>query len=156
MAGSTSTKDETGSEVLAYCGNCKMDLAAIVVAKVGDDIAKVQCKTCKKERAYKRPKGVKDPAKELAAAAKKTSKKKANAEAESAARAVSIEAEWNRLMTDGAKANKVTYTPKTALKLGDVVAHPSFGDGIVTRLQHPDKAEILFKSDLKLLIHSRN
>lgn len=152
MAGS---KENTGSEVLAYCGNCKMDLAAIVVAKVGNDIAKVQCKTCKKERAYKPPKGVKDPGAEAKAATKKASKKKASAEAESAARAVSIEAEWNRLMAEATKANKVSYSPKAALKLGDVVAHPSFGEGIVTRLQHPDKAEILFKSDLKLLIHSR-
>lgn len=141
----------TGSEVIAYCGSCKMDLAAMVVAKVGAKIAKVQCKTCKKERAYKAPKGVSDPAAPTAAATK-ANKKAADAQA---AKAVTVQAEWERLMRDAAAAARVKYTPKAKLNLGDVVQHPTFGDGIVTRIQHPDKAEIIFKMDLKLLIHSR-
>lgn len=141
----------TGSEVLAYCGTCKMDLMAIVVAKVGSKIVKVQCKTCKKERGYKDPKGVNDP---KSAPAAKT-KKARSAESDKEAKAVTVQAEWERLMKDAAAAAKVKYSPKVKLNLGDVVQHPTFGDGIVTRIQHPDKAEIIFKSDLKLLIHSR-
>lgn len=141
--------DNTSSEVLAYCGSCKMDLTANVVAKVGSKIVKVQCRTCKKEHSYRPAKGVNDP---NAAPPVKTKKPKAAAEAKAA---VSVEAEWNRLMKDAAAAARVTYSPKAKLNLGDVVKHPSFGEGIVTRIQHPDKAEILFQTDLKLLIHSR-
>ncbi|MBI3542566.1 MAG: hypothetical protein HY075_04750, partial [Deltaproteobacteria bacterium] len=47
------------------------------------------------------------------------------------------------------------YTAKAKLALGDVVQHPMFGDGVVMRIQHPDKAEIIFQNDVKLLIHSR-
>ncbi|MEW6057875.1 MAG: hypothetical protein AB1540_14805 [Bdellovibrionota bacterium] len=143
----------TGSEVLAYCGSCKMDLSAVIVAQIGSKIAKVQCKTCKKEHAYKGPKGAKEPSK--AAIAKKKKSAEA-AEAAESARAVSFETEWKRLMGEAEKAPRVSYTIKSQLKVGDVIKHTNFGDGIVTRLIHPDKAEVLFRTDMKLLIHSRS
>lgn len=147
------------NEVLAYCGACKMDLVATIVAKVGSKIVKVQCNTCKKERAFKAPKGVTEPG----AAPTKVSKtgtggarkKKPTAEEEASAKAVAVESEWNRLMGEAAAANRVKYSPKAKLALGDVVQHPMFGDGVVMRIQHPDKAEIIFQKDVKLLIHSR-
>lgn len=144
------TSTETGSEVLAYCGSCKMDLTAVVVAKVGSKIARVMCKTCKGERTYKAPKGVAEPG---TAAPKKASKKKSDSS--DTAQGVSIEAEWTRLMKESGKNPRVKYSAKSKLVLGDVVEHPTFGEGIVMRVAHPDKAEILFRSDLKLLIHSR-
>ena len=147
---------DTGTnEVLAYCGSCKMDLVAMVVAKVGSKIVKVQCNTCKKERAYKAPKGITEPGQ---VPAPKKPRKRATSAAEAAeARTVSVEAEWTRLMGEADKAaTRVKYTPKTTLKLGDIVQHPSFGDGVVMRLIHPDKAELIFKTDMKLLIHSRS
>jgi hypothetical protein len=127
-----------------------MDLSAMVVAKVGSKIVKVQCKTCKKEHGFKAPKGVKDPT----VAPPPKAKKSAGGE-KATTPPVSVQAEWERLMKDAAAAKRVKYSPKAVLTLGDVVQHPTFGDGIVTRVQHPDKAEIIFKTDLKLLIHSR-
>lgn len=145
------------NEILAYCGSCKMDLTAVIVAKVGTKIVKVQCNTCRKERAYKAPKGVTEPgATPTASTATAPRKRGAAAAAEEAAsKAVAVEAEWNRLMGEAAAATKVKYTPKVKLNLGDVVEHPTFGNGVVMRIQHPDKAEIIFKNDVKLLIHSR-
>lgn len=135
-----------------------MDLMAVIVAKMGPKIAKVQCKTCKKERAYKPPKGVNEPGAQPPAGAVSKKRTRAgqndgNAEAQ---RTVSVEAEWKRLMNEAEKAARVKYSPKSILKQGDVVQHPTFGEGIVMRVAHPDKAEILFQNDLKLLIHSRN
>jgi len=140
----------TGDEILAYCGSCKMDLTAVIVATVGSKIAKVLCKTCKKERAYRPPKGVQDPA----ASPPPSRASKARA-AEKEPRSVPVQEEWSRLMADAEKARKVKYTPKAQLQLGDVIDHPMFGPGIVTKLTHPDKADVLFKEDLKILIHSR-
>lgn len=143
-------------EVMAYCGSCKMDLMATVVARVGGKVAKVLCNTCKKERAYKAAKGVKEPGATAPASAKTTRKKSTeSAEEAAASKAVTIEVEWARLMDESTKSARVKYSPKAKLNLGDVVEHPSFGDGVVMRIQHPDKAEILFKGDVKLLIHSR-
>jgi hypothetical protein len=131
-----------------------MDLVATIVAKVGSKIVKVQCNTCKKERAYKAPKGVTEPG-QAPVKAPRASKKKPSAEDEAAAKAVAVESEWNRLMGEAAAASRVKYTVHAKLNLGDVVQHPMFGDGVVMRIQHPDKAEIIFKNDVKLLIHSR-
>jgi hypothetical protein len=152
---------DTGTnEVLAYCGSCKMDLKAMIVAKVGSKIVKVQCNTCKKERAYKAPKGVTEPGQPIpGAAAPKASKRKSaavKAEEAEAAKGVAVEIEWKRLMHEGSKAARVKYSPKAKLSLGDVIEHPSFGEGVVTRIQHPDKAEIIFQNDVKLLVHSRS
>jgi hypothetical protein len=139
------------SEVLAYCGTCKMDLMAVVVAKVGEKIAKVQCKTCKKERAYKAPKGITEPGAEPPA--KAPGRKRAAAT--EAPKTVPVEAEWQRLMGESAGKARVKYSPKAKLNLGDVVDHPTFGEGVVMRISYPNKAEIIFKTDMKLLIHSR-
>jgi hypothetical protein len=146
---------ESENEVLAYCGACKMDLIATIVAKSGAKIAKVQCNTCKKERAFKAPKGVSEPGATPTATAA-TRKRKEKAAVTEAAKAVSVEAEWQRLMGESAKAARVKYSPKAKLNLGDVVQHPTFGEGVVTRVIHPDKVDIIFKTDLKMLIHSRN
>lgn len=143
---------QSGSEVLAYCGSCKMDLTAVIVAKVGGKIAKVMCKTCKKERAYRAPKGVSDPAMAAEAVSRKSRATSGNG---ATAKSVPIEQEWRRLMADADKTNRVKYSVKVKLNQGDVVQHPTFGDGIVMRIAHPDKAEVLFQNDTKLLIHSR-
>lgn len=144
------------NEILAYCGSCKMDLMATVVAKVGGKIAKVLCNTCKKERAFKPAKGVTEPGATPPAGTKTTKKKSSASAADAAPKGVAVEVEWKRLMGESAKAAKVQYSPKAKLNLGDVVEHPSFGSGVVTRIAHPDKAEIIFQSDIKILIHSRS
>ena len=144
-----SASRDTGSEILAYCGSCKMDLTAIIVAKVGAKIARVQCKTCKKERSYAPPKGVKDPA--LAPPKAKADKESYEREIKT----VSIEAEWTRLMKESASIQPVPYSPKKTFEVGAVIDHPSFGKGIVTKVVFPDKAQILFRDDLRTMIHSK-
>src|SRR5580704_11670696 len=103
---------ENENETLAYCGACKMDLIATIVAKVGSKIVKVQCNTCKKERAYKAPKGVTEPGQVPVKAPRASSRKKASPEDEAAAKAVAVESEWNRMMGEASAANRVKYTPK--------------------------------------------
>lgn len=151
------SENKSTNETLAYCGSCKMDLVATIVAKVGSKIVKVQCNTCKKERAYKAPKGVTEPGQTPTATTTTRKRKAAVSEEELAShKAVAIETEWKRLLGEASKAARVKYTPKAKLGLGDIVEHPSFGEGVVMRIAHPDKAEIIFKNDVKLLIHSRS
>lgn len=150
-----SASTNESNEVLAYCGSCKMDLTATIVAKVGSKIAKVLCKTCKKERAYRPAKGVTEPG--AAPTATTTTRKRASSSAAEAPKAVAVEVEWQRLLNESstAKAARVKYSPKAKLSPGEIVEHPTFGDGVVTKVMHPDKAEIIFRTDVKLLIHSR-
>lgn len=137
------TAPKAAQEVLAYCTSCKMDLNHIVVAMKGDQIAKAECQTCKKTHAFKAPKGITEPP-------KKKTRKSANA----APTAQSIEAEWEKLMTAHREAPTKKYGTKSKFALGDKIKHDTFGEGIVGRIIYPNKIEVIFRADLKILIHA--
>jgi hypothetical protein len=139
-----------GSDTLAYCTSCKMDLNSVIVAMKGDRVAKVQCLTCKKEHVFKAPKGIDTPA-AATAKAKRASKKKEAAEEEAAH---SIEVEWEKLMSTHKDAPIKPYTTKGHFVLGDKIHHTTFGDGIVGKLIYPNKVEVIFRTDLKILIYA--
>jgi hypothetical protein len=135
-------------EALAYCTSCKMDLNHVIVAMKGDRIAKVQCLTCKKEHAYKAPKGILEPT--ITPAAKRA---RAKAEKKEAADANTIELEWEKLMSAHKEAPVKPYNTKALFALGDKLNHPVFGDGIVGKLIYPNKLEVIFRTDVKVLIY---
>jgi hypothetical protein len=136
------------SETLSYCTSCKMDLNSRVVAMKGDRIAKVECLTCRKEHAYKAPKGIDTPT--AKPATKRASKKKETAEEVSH----SIEVEWEKLMSTHKDTPIKQYSTKGHFALGDKIQHPTFGEGIIGKLIYPNKVEVIFRSDLKVLIYA--
>lgn len=145
MARTTSVANAVANEALAYCTSCKMDLNHVIVAMKGDRIAKVQCLTCKKEHVYRVPKGATEPQ------PKASKSKKAEAAAEEANH--SIEVEWEKLMSAHKDVPVKHYTTKGHFGLGDKLSHPVFGDGIVGKLIYPNKLEVIFRTDVKVLIH---
>jgi hypothetical protein len=140
-----SRSSTVAKETLAYCTSCKMDLTHVIVAMQGDRIVRVQCKTCKKEHAYKAAKGVTEPT----AKPKKERAKKADPDAGNP-----IELEWEKLMATHKNAPVKPYSMKGHFGLGDKLNHPSFGDGIVGKLIYPNKLEVIFRHDVKVLIYS--
>lgn len=134
-------------ETISYCTSCKMDLNHVIVAMKGDKIAKVQCLTCKKEHAYRVPKGATEPQ------AKTPRAKKAESSDETHS---SVEAEWEKLMSAHREIPGKAYSTKSRFALGDKLSHPTFGDGIVGKLIYPNKLEVIFRTDVKILIHSGN
>jgi hypothetical protein len=145
---STGPVGTVGKEALSYCTSCKMDLNHTIVALKGDRIAKVQCLTCKKEHVYRAPKGITEPGQVKPKATRARKKKEAEA-----AETVSVEAEWEKLMAAHREAPLKPYSTKTAFALGDKIGHPTFGDGIVGKLIYPNKLEVIFRTDVKVLIH---
>ena len=132
------------NETLAYCTSCKMDLNHIIVAMKGDRIAKVQCLTCKKEHVYRVPKGASEPKAKPAKAKKAVEAEEANH---------SIEVEWEKLMSSHRDIPLKPYSTKGQFGLGDKLSHPTFGDGIVGKLIYPNKLEVIFRTDVKVLIY---
>lgn len=132
-------------EALAYCTSCKMDLNHVIVAMKGEKIAKVQCKTCNKTHTYKAPKGITEPPAKP--------EKKSRAKNKAAEEAKTVEAEWNRLMNVHKNNPSKNYNIKGQFRLGDKIAHKNFGEGIVEKLIFPNKIEVIFKTDIKKLIH---
>jgi hypothetical protein len=46
-----------------------------------------------------------------------------------------------------------SYSMKGQFALGDKISHPNFGDGIIGKLIYPNKVEVIFRTDVKVLIH---
>jgi hypothetical protein len=145
MATDSADDIAVGKENLSYCTSCRMDLAHIIVSMKGDKIAKVECKTCKKTHVYRAPKGITTPK------AKKAKKAKAG---ETLMTTRSVEAEWERLMTESETSPEKSYSKGAGFGVGDKIKHSTFGQGFVTRLIYPNKMEVIFKSDLRTLVHT--
>ena len=136
-------------ETLAYCMSCRMDLAHIIMAMKGDQVLRCQCKTCKKEHTYKAPKGVTEPG---AAPPAKAPRKRAEG-ASKASASVPVDEEWQKVMSKASGVPAKSYSTKEKFRVGEKIAHPTFGEGIVGKHIFPNKIEVLFQTDLKVLIH---
>ena len=47
------------------------------------------------------------------------------------------------------------YTIKGSFQMGDVINHPTFGQGIVEKLIDDNKIEVLFQDDYRTLMHKK-
>jgi len=135
-----------GKEVLSQCNKCKLTLAHIIVTMKANNPDKVMCKTCKGTHTYKDP----------SAAKAKTSVEKIVKRAKSSSRKVSesVGELWNKAMSKSTNAPQ-DYSMKASFQLGDVIAHPTFGNGIVEKLIDNNKIEILFQDDYRTLMHKK-
>lgn len=137
-----------GKEILAHCNKCKLTLAHMVVAMKGPtEIDKVMCKTCKATHTFKDPsaKKAKPAVSKIVRSAKGSSSRKVS-EPNSVI--------WER-MINKATAAAVDYSIRTEFKSGDVINHPTFGQGIVERSIDSNKIEVLFRDDSKVLLHNK-
>jgi hypothetical protein len=62
--------------------------------------------------------------------------------------------EWEKLMVAHRATPTKNYSMKAHFALGDKLAHPTFGEGIVGKLIYPNKLEVIFRTDVKVLIHA--
>ncbi len=68
--------------------------------------------------------------------------------------AVSIETLWNDAMS-GAKGSSKDYAMTAGFDKGDLIAHSTFGPGVVRELIGYDRMWFIFSGSEKLLIHKR-
>jgi len=130
-----------GADVESLCSKCG-DVWHVVVAKVGDRIAKVECKECHSIHRYKDPKGVKQAA---AAPRRRTSSSKAKSSAAPVVEAVPA---------DLSKPVR-GYSTRESFEPGERISHVTFGEGVVQRATGPGKIEVLFADGPKLLAQAK-
>jgi Zn ribbon nucleic-acid-binding protein len=158
----TGKKPKTGGEIDAYCTKCKLDLTHRIIAMVGDQVKKVECKTCGSHHLYRKPKTERDA--EAAAAVKagstvRKSKSEGGPRTASERHAAAERAERERVSTwEKAIAGQPTnafkpYSVKALLGAGELVHHPKFGDGVVARVIDRAKVEILFQDGPRTMAH---
>ncbi len=121
-----------GKGVPAYCKSCKSNEDHMILETKGDKATKVKCYTCEEEHAFKAPKKISDTPKGGAPV---------------------TELEWEKIMNVHKDAPLKTYSMKEKFLLGDKLNHASFGEGIVSKNIHPNKIEVIFKEQAKILIH---
>jgi hypothetical protein len=136
--------NQVSEDIVAYCTSCKLDLAHVIVALDGEKVKKVLCKTCDKEHVYKAPKKGKVPPK----------KKKTKAKAKAKPKKITISPleEWETAMEQAKDAPISVYAQDGSFKEGEKVDHSSFGKGLITKLIHPNKMEVIFEDGTKFMI----
>jgi hypothetical protein len=131
------------ADIESVCSKCGI-VWHVVVAKVGDKIAKVQCKQCGGFHRYKSPHPVE---KTTRSAAAKTTKKKTSSKRGKAEPPPPPEPDLSRPIQP--------YKMTTKFEVGDRVQHATFGLGVVEELPGPGKMQVCFSEGRKLLIHGR-
>ena len=129
-----------GADIESLCSKCG-DVWHVVVAKVGERIAKVQCKQCSGFHRYKPPPGAGAPATtkgaKVAAAVAGAGAKKAPA------RKKVSEPAPPSVAPDMSKPVR-RYAPGDSFIPGERIAHPTFGQGVVEALPGAGKIQVAF------------
>ncbi len=137
-----SEKIAAGKEILSFCSKCQLKLAHVIMSmKDATTPHKVQCKTCNSVHSHKL----------AATAAKKPGAPKSRATVSTR----SAGDLWNEAMKNHGHKTKKSYSIKAKFQVGDVIAHPSFGEGLVQANLSNDRIEVLFQSDIKNLVHGK-
>lgn len=117
------SKLSAGKDVDSYCTKCKLDLGHLIVAMVGDKIAKVKCNTCGGTHNY-RAANIQKPA----VAAKKEMTPKTPKEI-----GKPPEVLWQERISK-ARGGEIPYGMGKAFKVGDLISHDLFGKGVVLQI----------------------
>jgi hypothetical protein len=128
---------EVGADVESLCSKCG-DVWHVVVAKVGERIAKVQCKQCGGTHRHKPPGGAK-----AAAPKKKRVSKKSAKEAEPASTEPIVEPDLSKPVQP--------YRIDGSYEPGDRIEHARFGTGVVENSSTPGQIGVFFPDGRKVL-----
>ncbi len=147
------------SEIDAWCTKCRRDLGHRVVAMVGPTPKRVICLTCNTTHNYRAPKGAaaakgaKAPAKARATRAK--AEPKAPRETARAKNEAERLREWEQRVAGAAETAFRRYAIDATFKEGDLVMHRKFGEGYVVEADQEGKVYVMFRDQLRTLVHGR-
>ncbi|HLE10594.1 MAG: hypothetical protein A2504_08955 [Bdellovibrionales bacterium RIFOXYD12_FULL_39_22] len=131
-----------GKEVLSQCSKCKLALAHLIVSMKSDSaIGKVKCKTCQSIHAYKDP-------------SKSKSRQLRTSKISSKRPEQSISDIWLEAVNKSQTKSR-PYAMNTHFMVGDILDHPQFGPGVVERLIDSNKIEVIFRHQIKTLMHNK-
>ena len=132
-----------GGNVDSWCGKCKMVLAHTIEAMVGIKPARVNCNTCRSQHTYK------------ANAPGTSTRARTRAPGTTPRAGKSAANRYQSLLNSKNATAAKNYSPQNKYEAGDVLAHPTFGLGVLTLVKDDTKIEVLFETGPKLLVHAR-
>ena len=141
-----SRKLSAGDTVEARCTRCRTILNHTIVAMVEERVVRIECNTCHGVHNYYPEKSAKVAAPGGPTPKKEPLPRKARKDPEAADRE-----EWASLRPTMNEGRAIPYDMNREYRVKNLVAHPVFGLGVVTRVIRPDKMEVLFQGGKKLL-----
>jgi hypothetical protein len=133
----TAAPPAVGQNVDSWCTKCKLVLAHTVEAVVKGRITRVHCNTCGGQHAYR------------ASAPGTSARTRAARESEPKT------PNYASLLKGRDPAKARTYATTDRFAVGDLIAHATFGLGLVTALRDVNKIEVVFSDGPKVLLHRR-
>jgi hypothetical protein len=126
----------------------------VVVAKVGQQIVKVQCKQCSGYHRYKSPHNA--PAEKKLPAAIRPPREEAGAPAKAAKSSSKGPVERFEKPAVAADLSKPSrpYRASELFEIGERIDHPSFGQGVI-ELSEPGKVTVFFASGRRVLAQAK-
>jgi hypothetical protein len=131
-----------GADIESLCSKCG-DVWHVVVAKVGENIVKVQCKQCGGYHRHKPIGGKPAPRARTSSVARPK-----------AAREAVARIDTPSVAADLSKPPR-TYNASERYAIGDRIEHPTFGSGVVEALPEPGKMTVFFATGRRLLVHAK-
>jgi hypothetical protein len=138
-----------GADVEALCSKCG-DVWHVVVAKVGEQIVKVQCKQCGGYHRYKSPHGAPKEKRQPSMFGEKPARAAA---ASSTPKAPVERFEKPAVAADLSKPVR-SYSAVLRYEVGERVDHVQFGQGVVETAE-PGKITVFFASGRRVLVQSK-
>jgi hypothetical protein len=133
-----------GEDIEALCGRCGQ-VWHVVMAKMGERIAKVVCKRCGGHHGFRTEKTVADAAAAASPDGKRTSAPRRYARKDAEATPPPVMPPF-----DPSKPPR-RYTAQEGFLAGERLTHPAFGTGVVTGTPGPGKIEIAFPAGRRVL-----
>jgi len=133
---------KVGGDILSFCTRCKMELAHVIVAMVRERPARVLCKTCRTQHAYRRQPSDSPVRASPGARARPAPK--------TGGRAADL---WEKKIAERAAAPTAAYSVRSRFQQGDVIQHAQFGMGIVEEVRDRGKITVLFRDGERTLVH---
>lgn len=150
----TSSSPTVGADIEAECGKCKTETWHVILAMVGDTIARVQCKGCGAQHRYKSalPAQGSGPGQASGAGARARGGTGARAKGSRAAARQVLPPE-PRVPLDPSRPVR-PYSMASLFEVTDRVGHPQFGEGVV-ELSEPGKVTVWFPSGRRVLAQAQ-
>jgi hypothetical protein len=136
-----------GEDIEALCGRCGQ-VWHVVMAKMGERIAKVVCKRCGGHHGYRTEK-VEAAAADAGSPAAASAGKRPSSSRRYARR--DVETPQPVMPPFDPSKPPRPYTAKEGFSAGERLTHPAFGTGVVTGTPGPGKIEIAFPAGVRVL-----
>lgn len=150
------TNYSVGRDCDAWCTRCKMDLAHTIVAIAGGLPVQVKCNTCNGFHKYRMTKGQREAAsaKKKAAPQRRSAPEATNRRTERARAGGggATEVRYAQLLEGLVGQEERAYNVRDSYEPHDVLAHPTFGIGVVLEALAGNRMRVLFADSERVLI----